>query len=61
MNLIIQGTHPIAATHLDHLGKLSQSKQRVQIAEYAYRLTEALLHPGISFVRVWFGTTPHYD
>jgi hypothetical protein len=33
----------------------------VQIAEYAYRLTEALLHPGISFVRVWFGTTPHYD
>lgn len=48
MNLIIQGTHNIAATHLDHLAKLSQSKQRVQIAEHAYRLTEALPHPDIA-------------
>ena len=48
MNLIIQGTHPIATAHLDHLGKLSQSKQRVQIADHAFRLTEALPHPGIA-------------
>jgi phosphoserine phosphatase len=48
MNLIIQGTQPIASTHLDHLGKLSQSKQRVQIADHAFRLTEALPHPDIA-------------
>ena len=48
MNLIIQGTQPIAASHLDHLARLSQSKQRVQIAAHAFRLTEALPHPGIA-------------
>jgi phosphoserine phosphatase len=48
MNLIIQGTDPIAAAHLDHLGKLARSTQRVQIAEHAYRLTPAQVHPGIA-------------
>lgn len=48
MNLIIQGTQPIAASHLDHLAKLSQSKQHVQIAAHAFRLNEALPHPGIA-------------
>jgi len=48
MNLIIQGTQPIAAAHLDHLGKLTQSKQRVQIADRAFRLTEAQHHPDIA-------------
>jgi phosphoserine phosphatase len=48
MNLIIQGTHPIAASHLDHLSKLSQSKQRVQISGRAFRLTEVMAHPGIA-------------
>lgn len=48
MKLIIQGTGPIAASHLDHLSKLSQSKQRVQIAEHAYRLTEATAHPDVA-------------
>jgi phosphoserine phosphatase len=48
MNLIIQATCSIAATHLDHLGKLSQSKRRVQIAEHAYRLTAAQAHDGIA-------------
>ena len=48
MNLIIQGTQPIAASHLNHLAKLSQSKQRVQIAAHAFRLTEALPHSGIA-------------
>jgi len=48
MNLIIQGTQPIAAAHLDHLGKLTQSKQRVQIADHAFRLTEAQHHPDIA-------------
>jgi phosphoserine phosphatase len=48
MNLIIQGTQPIAAAQLDHLVQLSQSKQRVQIAAHAFRLTEAQAHPGIA-------------
>ncbi len=48
MNLIIQGTHPIAASHLDHLAELSQSKQRVQISEHAFRLNRRRRHPGIA-------------
>lgn len=48
MNLIIQATHPIAAVHLDHLARLAQSKQREQIAEHAYRLTEAQAHHEIA-------------
>jgi phosphoserine phosphatase len=48
MNLIIQGTQPIDSTHLDHLGKLSQSKQRMQIADHAFRFTEAQHHPNIA-------------
>jgi phosphoserine phosphatase len=48
MNLILQATHPIAAAHLDHLAKLSQSKQRVQIAAHAFRLSEALPHADIA-------------
>jgi phosphoserine phosphatase len=48
MNLLIQATHPIAAIHLDHLTKLAQAGQREQIAEHAYRLTEAQAHPEIA-------------
>jgi len=48
MNLIIQGTRPVAAAQLDHLGKLAQSRQRVQIADHAFRLTEARAHPDIA-------------
>lgn len=48
MNLIIQGTHTIAATHLDHLAGLAQSRQREQISEHAWRLTAAQAHPGIA-------------
>jgi phosphoserine phosphatase len=48
MNLIIQGTQPVAVAQLDHLGKLAQSRQRVQIAAHAYRLTEARAHPDIA-------------
>ena len=48
MNLIIQAKHTIATEHLDHLAKLSQSKQREQIAEHAYRLTDARMHAGIA-------------
>ena len=48
MNLVIQATHSIAAVHLIHLAGLAQAKQREQIAEYAYRLTEAQAHPDIA-------------
>ena len=48
MNLIIQAAHNIAATHLDHLAKLAQSRQCEQIAEHAYRLTAAQAHTGIA-------------
>ncbi len=48
MNLILQATHAIAGTHLDHLAKLAQSRQREQIAEHAYRLTGAQAHPEIA-------------
>ncbi len=48
MNLIIQATRSIAATHLDHLAKLAQGKQREQIAEHAYRLTAAQVNPEIA-------------
>ncbi len=48
MNLIIQAAHTIAATHLDHLAELAQSKQREQIAEHAYRLSAAQPHPEIA-------------
>jgi phosphoserine phosphatase len=48
MNLIIQATCHIATIHLDHLAKLAQARQGGQIAEHAYRLTEARAHPGIA-------------
>src|ERR1019366_3798688 len=48
MNLIIQATHTIAATHLDHLAKLAQSRQCEQIADHAYRLNAAQAHTGIA-------------
>jgi phosphoserine phosphatase len=48
MNLIIQSTHTIAATHLKHLATLTQSVQRQQIGEYAYRMTVAQAHTGIA-------------
>ena len=48
MNLIIQATHAIAATHLDHIAALAQSKQREQLTGHVYRLTEAQPHPEIA-------------
>lgn len=48
MNLIIQATHPVSVTQLDHLAKLAQSRQRAQITPNAFRLTEALVHPEIA-------------
>ena len=63
MNLIIQATHTIAATHLDHLAKLAQSRQCEQIATNAFRLTKALVHPGIAPYclanQLDFGLVPH--
>ena len=44
MNLIIQATQSIAATQLDHLARLSQSKQCEQISTSAYRFTAAHVH-----------------
>jgi phosphoserine phosphatase len=48
MNLIIQATLPIAATHLDKLAKLAQGGLREQIAEYSYRIRNAKVHPEIA-------------
>jgi phosphoserine phosphatase len=48
MNLIIQATGPIAASHLDHLAKLAQSQQREQIAEHAYRFSASQTHADIA-------------
>ena len=48
MNLVIQSAHPVATTHLDHLARLAQSRQREQIAEHAWRLTAAQAHDGIA-------------
>jgi phosphoserine phosphatase len=48
MNLIIQAAQPIAATHLDHLAGLSQSKPREQIAAHAWRLPGAQAHVDIA-------------
>lgn len=63
MNLIIQAAHNIAATHLDHLAKLAQSRQCEQIAERAYRLTAAQAHNGIAPYclanRLDYGFVPH--
>ena len=48
MNLIVQATQPIATTHLDHLGKLAQSKPCEQIAAHVYRFTAGQAHPEIA-------------
>jgi phosphoserine phosphatase len=48
MNLIIQATHAIDATHLDHIASLAQSKHREQIDERVYCLTGAQTHPEIA-------------
>ena len=48
MNLIIQAARAIPSAQLDHLAELAQNTQREQIAEYAYRLTEAQIHPEIA-------------
>jgi phosphoserine phosphatase len=48
MNLIIHSTHTIAATHLDNLAQLGQSRQCEQIAACAYRFSAAQAHPGIA-------------
>src|SRR3990172_903272 len=63
MNLIIQATHAIATEHLDHLATLSRSGLCGQIAEHAYRLTEAQAHPAIAPYclanRLDYGFVPH--
>jgi phosphoserine phosphatase len=48
MNLIIQGNQAIAASQVAHLGNLSKCKKRIQIADRAFRLTEARDHPEIA-------------
>ena len=48
MNLIIQATQAIAASHLDHLAKLAQSAACEQITSHAYRCTEARAHAEIA-------------
>ena len=48
MNLIVQANHAIAATHLDHLAALAQTKQREQIAGHVCRLNGAQPHPEIA-------------
>ncbi|MBI3480462.1 MAG: phosphoserine phosphatase SerB [Nitrosomonadales bacterium] len=48
MNLIIQATHTIDATQLDHLARLAQSERCKQIAGHAYRLSAAQAHPEIA-------------
>ncbi len=48
MKLIIQATHPIAASHLDHIARLAQSRQREPISQCAFRLADALPHPEIA-------------
>ena len=63
MNLVIQATHTINVTHLDHLAMLAQSRQCEQIATNAFRLTKALLHPEIAPYclahQLDFGLVPH--
>ena len=63
MNLVIQATHPVAATHLDHLARLAQSRQCEQIAGHAWRLTAAQAHGGIAPYcmanRLDYGFVPH--
>jgi phosphoserine phosphatase len=48
MNLVIQSDHPVSATHIDHLARLAQSTNRVQIAEHAWRLNAAQAQDGIA-------------
>jgi phosphoserine phosphatase len=48
MNLIIQAAHPIAATHLDRLMQLAQSRLSEQLSAQAFRLTDAAPDPGIA-------------
>ena len=63
MNLVIQSVHPIAATHLDHLARLAQSRQCEQIAGHAWRLTAAQAHgeiaPYCMTNRLDYGFVPH--
>ncbi|MDO8293061.1 MAG: phosphoserine phosphatase SerB [Gallionella sp.] len=63
MNLVIQANHSIAAIHLIHLAGLAQASQREQIAEHAYRLTEAQAHPDIARYcfehQLDYGFVPH--
>lgn len=48
MNLIIQGSHPVVAAHLDHLARLTGSGRWEQLGEHVYRLPEAQPHPAIA-------------
>ena len=63
MNLIIQSIYPVTTAHLDQLAALSRSSLCEQIAEYAYRLTDAQAHPAIAPFcqanRLDFAFVPH--
>ena len=48
MNLIIQATQPVAATHLTHLAGLAEAVQQEQLSLRAIRLGGAKQHPGIA-------------
>lgn len=48
MNLIIQSTRTITRTQLDHLTTLTQCKQRIQVSDCAFRLTEAQPHAEVA-------------
>ncbi len=48
MNLIIQSTHNIATSHLEHLARLSQCTGYEHISAHAYRLRAAQPHADIA-------------
>lgn len=48
MNLVIQSTHLIPQVQLTRLTELTQCKHREQVAEHAYRLTDAQQHTEIA-------------
>jgi phosphoserine phosphatase len=48
MNLILQATHDIPSTLVEHLAKLSNAARTEQIATHVYRLRDAKPHPAIA-------------
>jgi phosphoserine phosphatase len=63
MNLIIQATHAIDATHLDHLARVAQSNSCTRIAGHAYRLNAVRANSEIAHYclenQIDFGFVPH--